>query len=72
MSGSRLEKIAEEWYEKLPALNEEYGDDFVCGLSYGIYCSNSAGTVSFKDVMDNADEKMYEVKKEKRAKRENL
>lgn len=63
MSAQGLDAIAEEWYAALPRLNEEYDDDFGCSLSYGIYNNSVKDSVSFKDVMDNADEKMYEMKK---------
>ena len=63
MSKSRLDPIIAEWYKDLPALNEDDKDDFVCNLSYGVFYKTVSDTMSFKDVMESADEKMYEMKK---------
>ncbi|MBQ5310782.1 MAG: GGDEF domain-containing protein [Oscillospiraceae bacterium] len=63
MSDTKLSFIADDWYKDLPPLNEGDGDDFVCCLSFGICYHTASDRITFKDVMDNADEKMYEMKK---------
>ena len=63
MSRSSLDPLVENWYGDQPALNDEYNDDFVCNLSYGIYYKTASESASFKDIMSGADEKMYEMKK---------
>lgn len=68
MSNSNIESIAKDWYSDLSSLNEEYNDDFVCDLSYGIYYNTFKSSVSFRDVMSSADEMMYKMKKEIKSK----
>ena len=63
MEREHLEPILTGWYEKLPALNAEYDDDFVCNFSYGVFYKTADRSMSFKDIMESADEKMYEMKK---------
>ena len=63
MTKEHLELIISEWYSTLHPLNEEFNDEFVCNLSYGIFCNEGKDSLSFKDVMELADEKMYEMKK---------
>lgn len=64
MPETRLDSIVHEWYSTLTPLNTEYNDDFVCSLSYGIEYKTVSTSASFKTVMENADAKMYEMKKE--------
>ena len=56
-----LEKIVATWYATVPLLNFEYNDDFKCTLSYGI--AYKMGDMSFQEVLGEADEKMYVMKK---------
>ena len=63
MSNKRLETIVQKWYSEQPALNEGLGDEFVCGFSYGIFYKMASIQMPFKSVMDNADKKMYEMKR---------
>lgn len=56
-----IEEILVKWYQKLPALNEDFSDDFVCNLSYGVFYKSKG--LSFEEVLNNADELMYEMKK---------
>ncbi len=64
MPETRLDSIVHEWYSTLTVLNEEFNDDFICNLSYGIYFKTVSSSMSFKEVMEHADVKMYEMKKE--------
>lgn len=66
MPETRLDSIVHDWYSTLPILNEEYKDDFVCNLSYGIYYKTVSSPMSFKEVMEHADVQMYEMKKAKK------
>ena len=59
MTRDKLESIVDEWHSCLPALNEDYEDDFVCNFSYGICYKTSSDSKTFHDVMESADEKMY-------------
>ena len=64
MTGEALEPIISSWYSKQPALNADNDDDFVCDLSYGISSKIGNDLISLKSIMDSADEKMYEMKKQ--------
>ena len=62
---AELSKTVEDWYNKQPALNTEFGDDFVCDFSYGICCKTKSEPLSFEEIMNRADENMYLMKKKR-------
>ena len=64
MTAEDIEPVISGWYQTLHALNEDYKDEFVCSLSYGVFCKDEKSSMPFKTIMERADEKMYEMKKE--------
>ncbi len=68
LAQEKLDPMLKQWIEGFPVLNKGYGDDFVCDLSYGAAYKDPADHVSFEDMMNKADEAMYRMKQETKAK----
>jgi len=62
LSRAELTRLVGKWYREQPVLNEEYNDSFECKFSYGMKFKEDG--MSFDDVMNAADELMYEMKKQ--------
>ncbi len=60
MNPLRLETLLHDWYGKLPSLNRDYPDDFICDFSFGIGTKKNGMT--FEETVNEAAEKMYQMK----------
>lgn len=62
MNQIKLDQILTEWYSNLSILNDDPEDNFKCNFSYGVQYKTVSNSTTFRNVMESADEKMYDMK----------
>jgi len=57
-----ISTLLDTWYKNLNILNREK-DGFICNLSYGTASKTKSQKISLEELIADADNKMYEMKK---------